>query len=1044
MSKNKKSTGKAGFISWIAVTAFLVVFLMVLTILEQGMLNPILTTVLGGKKPILASEESGYEKIYKSDYESKQASVDAGNRLNLEIEKEGAVLLLNEDEALPMAKGSKVSVFGKNSVNLVLGGSGSGGGSDENVKTVYDGLEAGEFEYNPTLKSFYESSASGGGRSGAPALSENSTVGTLDIGETPVKSYNANVINSFKEYGDAAIVVISRIGGESWDLPRAQNPDNGGIADNHYLQLDKNEYDMLDMVTSRFDKVIVLLNTLTSFQCDFIAEYNNTSTDKRIDAVLWIGGPGANGAEAIGAILNGDANPSGKTVDIYSKDFTKDPTWQNFGDNSQATADRKSNTQFMLTATDAYQGGAYNMVTYEEGVYLGYRYYETRAFEEQEDDPEWYENNVIFPFGYGLSYSTFSHKISSEGSFANGGSVTFKVTVKNTSIKEVAGKDVVQLYVSKPYIEFGIEKSHIELVDFAKTEVLAKGAEAEITFKVDAYDLASYDYNDANGNGHKGYEIDPGDYTFYVGGSSHIWATATNDEKVTVNIAEGILWTTDPVTGEKVENRYTFGEYVDNQYVFNDYDDLQYKLEDVWVGNEKRKGMTRTDFERSFPKALTAAERIVNNEDKKGSGEKQYTEAEKLRSYDHNNVKIEEQTEGKNLPTMGDRSSELILHDLLGENGRIAFEGAEIDAKWEELLNKITFDEMLALINNGAFQTIAIESIGKNLTNDSDGPVGFVNFLPGAVSAIFANNNNFASEIVIGSTWNKDLAYQMGLIVGENGLWGDQSGNNSLPYSGWYAPGINLHRSPFSGRNFEYYSEDPILTGKMAVNVVGAARTKGVYSDLKHFALNDQETNRGGVSTFCTEQALRELYLKPFELAVKGDDAPRTVKMFEDVVQDKVVEKFEGATGVMSSFNRIGNKFTGGDYRLLTQILRDEWGFRGLVICDYKTSNLHMDSRQMLYAGNDLLLTSMPNYFWNDADASSVQDVTILRQATKNILYTVGNSNSIQFKIEGYATEWWITLTIVVDCLAVAGLAVWGFFAVRKFVKNRKSNGEEN
>ena len=284
----------------------------------------------------------------------------------------------------------------------------------------------------------------------------------------------------------------------------------------------------------------------------------------------------------------------------------------------------------------------------------------------------------------------------------------------------------------------------------------------------------------------------------------------------------------------------------------------------------------------------------------------------------------------------------------------------------------------------------------------------------------------------------------MGLIVGENGLWGDQSGNNSLPYSGWYAPGINLHRSPFSGRNFEYYSEDPILTGKMAVNVVGAARTKGVYSDLKHFAVNDQETNRGGVSTFLTEQALRELYLKPFELAVKGDDAPRTVKMFGDNVEDKVVNKYEGAIGVMSSFNRIGNKFTGGDYRLLTTILRDEWGFRGLVICDYKTSNLHMNSRQMLYAGNDLLLTSLPQYYWGDAKADSVQDVTVLRDATKNILYTVANSNSIQVKILGYSSEWWIVATIVVDCLAAVGLGVWGFFAVRKFLKNRKNGNEAN
>lgn len=1032
MSKNKKSTGKAGLISWIVVTAFLVAFLIVFTILAQGMLNPILTTVLGGKKPILADSESGYTKIYTSDYNSKKDAIEAGNKLNLEIEKEGAVLLLNEENALPLEKGSKVSVFGKNSVNLVLGGSGSGGGSGENAKTLFDGLKAGGFEYNETLKSFYEGSASGAGRSASPTLSEASTEApTLDIGETPVKNYSSDVIRSFKEYSDAAIVVISRLGGESWDLPRSQNTANGGIADNHYLQLDQNEYDMLDMVTSRFEKVVVLLNTLTSFQCDFIDEYNNTSTDKRIDAVMWIGGPGANGAEAIGSLLNGDTNPSGKTVDIYSRNFKNDPTWQNFGDNSQTTENGLGNTQFMLTQTDSYQGGAYNMVTYEEGIYVGYRYYETRAFEEGEDNPDWYEKNVMFPFGYGLSYSTFKREIKAEGSLADGGSLTVTVKVTNVSEKDVAGKDAVQLYVSKPYYEFGIEKSHIELVDFAKTGLLKKGESAEVVFKVDAYDLASYDYNDANGNGFSGYELEAGDYVFYAGGNSHIWADAESYEKATVTLDEGVNWAKDPVTDNEVVNRYTFGTYEDNEYVFDNYDDLQYKLSDVWVGNEKRKGMSRTDFEGTFPTALTVEERIVNNEDKKDG----YTEAEKLTSYDHNNVDIEKDTEGKSLPNTGKTESELILHDLLGEDGRIAWN----NDKWDELLDKITFNEMLELVNNGAFQTVAIESIGKNLTNDSDGPIGFVNFLPGAISAIFADNNNFATEIVIGSTWNKDLAYQMGLIVGENGLWGDQSGNNSLPYSGWYAPGINLHRSPFSGRNFEYYSEDPVLTGKMAVNVVAAARTKGVYSDLKHFALNDQETNRGGVSTFCTEQALREIYLKPFELAVKGDEAPRTVKMVKDTCEDKVVEKYEGAIGVMSSFNRIGNKFTGGDYRLLTQILRQEWGFKGLVICDYKTSNLHMNSRQMLYAGNDLLLTSVSTYFWNDADANSVQDVTVLRNATKNILYTVGNSNSIQFKIEGYATEWWITLIIVLDCAIPVCLAIWGVFAVRKYLKNKKN-----
>lgn len=1005
---NKKRSGLGGIISWAALTALfagIFIAINVAAVPDNGIVHSILSTVLGGKTPIT---EDSYEKIYTSDYKSKEESVKAGDDLNVQIEQEGAVLLLNENNALPIDKGSKVSVFGKNSVNLVLGGSGSGGGSGEGAATLFDGLDAGGIEYNHELMEFYKGSESGKGRSDSPKLSDTSASSpTLDIGETPISSYTPALINSFKQYNDAAIVVISRLGGESWDLPRMQNVNNGGIDGNHYLQLDKNEYDLLDMVTSRFKKVVIVLNTLTSFQCDFIAEYNNTD-DKRIDAVLWIGGPGKTGAKAFGSLLNGEVNPSGRTVDIYSADFKKDPTWINFGDNSQVN-NGVSNTAFLENGTAV---SGYNMVTYEEGVYLGYRYYETRDYEERllDSSSEWYNENVIFPFGYGLSYSTFNQSITSvTGSLANGGTVEINVDVEH--INGPAGKEVVELYVSKPYFENGIEKPYVELVDYAKTEILSAGQKQSFTFEVSAYDLASYDYNDANKNSIARYELEAGDYTFFVSRNSHVRENAYDSEVVT--LANSFDFDKDPVTNTLVQNRFTT----------DDYDDIQYRLSDVIVGSEKRKGMSRTDFEGTFPTPLTEDERAVMGDEK---GE--FTELSKLQSFLHNNTEIEAVTE---MPEIGlPNSSKIILHDLLKDDGTVDFD----DPRWEELLKKISYEDMLALVNNGAFQTIAIESIDKNLTNDSDGPIGFVNFMGGAVTAIFSGNTNFASEIVIGSTWNKSLGYEMGKIVGENGLWGDTSGNNSLPYSGWYAPAVNLHRSPFSGRNFEYYSEDPIISGKMAVNVITGARSKGVYPDLKHFALNDQETNRAGVSTFCTEQALRELYLKPFELAVKADDSVDLVKS----AKDDGITAFKPATGIMSSFNRIGNKWTGGDYRLLTEVLRNEWGFQGLVICDYKTDNTFMDSRQMLYAGNDLILTSTTITMWNDSKSDSAQDVAILKQATKNILYTVANSNSIQIKILGYRAEWWVTTIVVAECVIAAGLAVWGFFAIRKFVKRKK------
>ena len=992
----KKKSGKAWAITSVAVVALLTTT----TILATGSFRSILDTVLGSVRP---KYDESITRVYESDYGSKDEVLKAGNALNKEIEGEGSVLLLNEKvngkTALPLAKGSKVSVFGKNSTDLVLTGSGSGSAGSDGAVSLYDSLKSANIDYNPTLKEFYESSASGSGRSQNPALSEGSSKApTLDIGETPVANYTAAVKNSFNDYSDAAIVVISRIGGESFDLPRSQNTSNGGIEGNHYLQLDQNEYDMLDMVTSKFDKVIVVLNTLTSFQLDFLEQYNNLSTNKRIDAVLWVGGPGINGAEAIGEVLNGTINPSGKTTDIYSKDFTKDPTYKNFGDNSQ-----NFNGESAAAFTENGQNVSDNfMVTYEEGIYVGYKYYETRGYEEKQNgNDEWYDNNVVYPFGYGLSYTSFTQSMEVSGSVATG--VDVSVTVKNTG--SVAGKDVVELYVTLPYISGEIEKSHVQLVDFAKTGTLQPDGSETISFHINPYDLASYDYNDANNNSFKGYELDAGEYTFYISSDSHVDSNAFAHQSLRLD------------TGMKFENDTTTNNKVENLYTTDDFDDLQYRLSDVSVktanGVVTRKGMSRTDFEGTFPTAPDVDERAYLD-----------GEQEALSNRKTNNDNLSSYT---TMPTTGAKN-DIELRDLYG----LSYD----DPKWEKLLDELTYEDMINLVNKGAFQTEAILSIGKNLTNDSDGPVGFVNFMPG-LSSHYKNNPTFACEIVIAATWNKDLAYQMGKIVGETGLWGDVGGND-LPYSGWYAPACNIHRSPFSGRNYEYYSEDAILSGKMAVNVINGAKSKGVYTDLKHFALNDQETNRSGVATYCTEQAFREIYLKPFEMGVKGSDDP---KYSATAVKDKVT-KYTGTTGVMSSFNRAGVRWTGGDYRLMTKILRNEWGFKGLVICDYKTDNSVMDSRQMVYAGNDLILASLNAYMWNDSSSSNAEDMNILRNASHNILYTIANSNSVNAKVIGYGLEVWVVLLIVADCVAFAALVAWGVLGTL-LGKPKKKEDEE-
>ncbi len=469
-----------------------------------------------------------------------------------------------------------------------------------------------------------------------------------------------------------------------------------------------------------------------------------------------------------------------------------------------------------------------------------------------------------------------------------------------------------------------------------------------------------------------------------------------HDGKISASIHDGMIrFENDLVSRNKVENLFSTG----------DFDDIQYRLSDVNVetkdGVKTRKGMSRTDFEGTFPSAPDVDER-----------EYQDGEIDALADRKTNNSILDSYTD---LPTMGAQKN-VVLRDLFG----LDYD----DPKWNDLLDELTYQDMIDLVNNGAFQTSAILSIEKNLTNDSDGPVGFVNFMPG-LSSHYKGNPSFYCEIVIASSWNKDLAYQMGKIVGETGLWGDVGGNN-LPYTGWYAPAVNIHRSPFSGRNYEYYSEDPILSGKMAVCVINGAKQKGVYTDLKHFALNDQETNRSGIATFTTEQAFREIYLKPFEIAVKGLD---DVSHSATALKDKVTS-YSGTNGIMSSFNRVGTRWTGGDYRLMTKVLREEWGFHGLVICDYKTDNTIMNSRQMVYAGNDLILASLTSYMWTDASSNDIKDVNILRNAAHNILYTVANSNSINTKVIGYGLETWVILLIIVDAAVLLTLILLGVIGI--------------
>ena len=831
------------------------------------------------------------------------------------------ILLKNENNALPLRKGAKVSVFGKNSVNLVYGGSGSAA-PDKNGerKTIFESLADAGIEYNQTLVNFYkDNSKSGNGRSENPNM-ESSGFATLETGETPVSLYFSDITASYDQYGDAAIVVFSRTAGENWDLPRKAN-DN---ADRHYLELGNNERALLEHIVSsgKFAHIIVLLNGSNYIDLGFLKNgLSTTVTADKIDACINIGYPGAFGIMALGKILTGEVNPSGHTTDLVYTNYQNDPTWQNFGGNFTINGDVYVNASGIDTE--------YHLVEYEENIYLGYRYYETRG----KDDETWYNANVVYPFGFGLSYTTFSEEIVSKADLETNAlsANRFSVNVKVTNTGNVAGKQVVQVYAEAPYTSGGIEKPYKVLAGFGKTSLLESGKSETIEIEIDPYYFASFDNHDKNNDGFKGFTLDSGNYKFHVATDSH-----TDIDAFTKNLVSTINFDKDPITNTEVKP------------LFDD------------VSNGMKSNLSRTDWNGTFPTTPNVADRTADR-----------ALLNKLTSVEPNNDASFDDQEMPTMDVIGDKI--ISLNELKG----VAYN----DEKWDAFLNQLSFQDMLNLFNEACYSTctiskevngpIAILAWG---TISFDGPTGIVPFLgdPAVYGTCF-----YCSECLVAQTYNLELAAKQAEAIGEEALIGyDKTG---VSYTGWYAPRVNLHRSPFSGRNAEAYSEDPFLTGRFAATVIQGIQKKGVYANVKNFALNDQETNRDsfGLATWADEQAMRELYFRPFEMAVK-----------------------EGKSrGVMTSFNRIGTTWTGGDYRLLTKVLREEWGFVGSVISDFHVYD-YMDSKQMLYAGGDLNLTGMDRAKLKmgkgegNVSSTNKKDVILLRNASHNVLYCVANSNA--------------------------------------------------
>lgn len=930
--------------------------------LSAGELGGLMDTLFGSQRPIYSDEVTS---VYPTQKATNKAEAFANaQEVNLKLAEEGFVLLKNENAALPMNKGARISVFSKNSVNLSYGGSGSGGFDTSNNKDLYESLNDAGFVTNPTLKRFYESSQSGPVRTANSSDLDNGDNQKIATAETPQNKYSDAVKNSYADYSDAALVVITRIGGEGFDLPRYQGDSEGAVSpDSHYLELDQNEIDLLTAVTDgTFKRVVVVFNTPSSFEATFLKDSAYAAFADKIDAAVWIGFTGSNGITALGEILNGDVNPSGRLVDTWAADFTKNPSFVNFG------------TGCLPDTTDKYDGGMYYSVDYEEGIYVGYRYYETRG---ETDGEDWYNANVVYPFGYGLSYTTFDWTVgdASASEIELGTTITVPVTVKNTG--SVVGKEVVQLYASAPYTLGGIEKAHKVLVGFAKTKLLQPGESETVTVSFDPYSAASYDYRDANSNGFSGYELEAGEYTLYISRNAH-----ESEKAIALNLAADVQIGTDPTTDSEVVNRYTDSE---------NFLDSDWQLDTM---------LSRADWEGTWPTPQTAQQHAGTD--------RLY---EEIRSEEHNNPT---DFDSEEYPWFGEEPT-LTLRDLLPSAEAEGYEPVVSydDERWEELMMGCDEEEMIALINNGAYHTLAMESVGLPATIHGDGPSGFTCFM----SKEQVNGTcQYVSEPVMASTWNINLMNELGEAIGEEGTIGDKA--TGQPYSSIYAPGVNIHRSPFGGRCSEYFSEDPFISGMMGAAEVQGIQSRGVLPTVKHFVANEQETHRsiGGDLSWLSEQALREIYLKPFEYTVKLGET----------------------RGIMTSFNRIGTRWTGGDYRLLTEILRNEWGFNGLVICDFNTIPQYMIPRMMFYAGGSLDLATQQSAMWTDCDTSDAGDAIVLMRAVKDVMYALVNSNAMNAEVIGYNPPIWQEYLHWINIGAFTLVGVWLVLAIVRTVRCNK------
>ncbi len=961
MQKEKNYSKKKYFACHGAVLAVLLAVCILANVLTAKW-SSVLTDFFGTVGGTRTSAQAGdFVSEYSSEEELNRSELDFTRR----VVAEGLVLIKNEGNFLPLKSGSKVSVFGLSSASGNMGGSGSG---DIEIKSdsLAGALQKAGYEINPTLNRFTASSSHKHGTGAGPGAGD--AMGDWKVDEIPYSEYTEEVKASFAQYGDAAIVVLNRHDGEGSDLPREMGR-FGNNPEKHYLELSDEEEALLKGIreSGQFSGTILVLNMANPFELGFLEK-----EEYGVTACVWYAGTGTDGIYSVADIFSGKISPSGRLVDTYAYDALSSPVMQNFGD-------------FRFIRDDGSLTG-YSYMNYAEGIYMGYRYYETR-YEDQMMSTENvgdfdYNATVQFPFGYGLSYTTFEW--SGFRAEVRGDVVTATVNVKNTG--SMPGRDVVEIYAQAPYIPGGVEKSAVVLAGYAKTRELKAGESQKITVTFQLKDLASYDFRE-----NKTWILDAGTYYVTAGGNAH---DAVNNILAAkgFNAAEGSTAMTGSFSLDSLQklSKSVTGAEVTNQFDNAELDDAVYLSRSNWAMMDhsglRASTLEMTNVSKNTDGAGTVGTLVWNDRIREGF------ERSGADSVDLTELAKKDFPSKEDYIYGAEKETPLTLVQMKG----LAYD----DPKWEELLNQTKLSEQHSLYNNSGYGTKAIEAIQKPKTFEYDGPAGISNFVTGK------SGFGFPNTIVLAATWNPELASEYGRLMGEDAI--------KTKTAGWYAPATNLHRSPFSGRNYEYFSEDPFQSGLITANIIRNVQEKGVYVYMKHFALNDQETNRGAngqVAVFAQEQAIRELYLRPFQMGVEDG----------------------GAKGIMLAMNRIGTTWTGNHYPLLTSVTRGEWGFEGLFITDYIGNMNGTMIDKLLAAGGNLILST------NELKLTDVKQNwcrAYLRDNLHRVLYVQANSLAVNgLGGEDVKFEVGTPVYSIVLSMLNALLGIYALYSVIKMVK---------